>query len=496
MRSSTPILISALAFLCPLSAAAQWYSCGTGKCRTDTVEPGESVPTQCATAPCQETSSDLNTAVKYTRVTYSGTQAFDTTDQYSTNGSAEQMEWNSDSTLFYVGSINHGIDYFEKLDRGTGLTSLVTCSFVADDCFHGLLATYDHTADGPMSAVSPYIYWSMYGTTISKMDFTATMANPASADTNSTLYDFTSCPSIPRTDGANELAMDNRDDRFLTTFGPSQDNWSVVGVYDTTQHCRWFNTATFSTGGDWGSSGAVSYFDESGGSITNDSCSQIHNVRMSRDGVWARISTQCGGGSGDIYFWQIATGNVYRNRGGGDVSPNYGGGHQMIGFNSIFVNNAVVYSPPQWFAKRTIPPTGTPTFLTTPGTAGFDDTHISWNNQASGQLQPIFVSAYQTSAPTQAWGDEIFAVSTDGSGTVYRFGYAYSRAHDFNAQIMANVSRDGCWAAFTTDHTTSRDDVYLVGPLPATGGCGTGGHGGGGGGGEPPPPSALLWVVQ
>jgi len=319
-----------------------------------------------------------------------------------------------------------------------------------------------------MSGVSPYVFYALGraggsdNAKIKKMDFGAVISGGRSTgDTVTTVADPSACPAIPNTSGANLVSMNDNDTRWLTVFGGGQDRWFVVFVWDAAQHCRWFNMATFTFGGDWGPSGSASYYDETGNPIAAEPCSSIHNVRMSRDGRWAVISTFCGGGAGDIDFWDIATAKIYRGRSPGDVPPYFGGGHKATGFNSVHANNGTYYSTAQWFTKRTIPPLGTPTWLTS-GSSAFDDSHESWNNQTSGQLQPMIASIYQTTPPTLAWGDEIVGISMDGSGIAYRFAHMYTRAHDFNAQGMANVSRDGKWAIFTSDWTTTRDDVFLV----------------------------------
>jgi hypothetical protein len=438
--------------------------------RTDLGVATESLPFLCAPAPtCTMNSTDLNaTGVTIHRVTDANTNPVDPTDVFTTDGSAEQMEWNSNSTAFFVDNVNHGVAHFFTLNTGTGVATKVSCTFSGTNCWNNLLTTINGNADGPFSGVSPYVYWSVTstGTAIQKMDFTATVANPASADTDTTLATFSACSGIPTSTGANELAMNNNDTRFATALGPSQDNWTVVYVYDTVQGCRYLNLAAFTIGGQWGTTGTASYFSETGGSIANAPCSQIHNVRMSRDGRWADISTQCNAGgvsNGDIMFWDIATGNIYRDHyTGGGSGPYFGGGHNMIGFNNYWANVDTNYSSPfNWFTIRTLPPTGTPTWLST-GRSAFDDSHLTWNNQTSGNLYPYCAAIYQNSPPSAAWGDEIVCFQTNGGGNAFRLTHMYTLAHDFNSQGMANISRDGKWIIWTSDWNASRDDVFLI----------------------------------
>ena len=100
-------MVASLGFTVAIAAAP---TAGSGQApltytsRTDMQAAPETMPALCSPAPCTMTSSDLNPSVKYTRVTDSSTVAANSGDFFTTNGSAEQMEWNSNSTLFYVGN--------------------------------------------------------------------------------------------------------------------------------------------------------------------------------------------------------------------------------------------------------------------------------------------------------------------------------------------------------------------------------------------------------
>lgn len=444
--------------------------------RTDLTAAAETVPTLCTPAPCKMTSNDLNAGTVILRSTDANTVL--TNDEFATPGSAVQREWNSDSTVLSIQNFKHGVNNFLAFNPATQTTAIVPCTFVGANCWNGKLTTINGSVDGPMSGTQPYVYYSINsaGTAIQKMDFTATIANSAVADTDTNVAILGSCSGIPTITGTNELTDSLDDTRFLAPAGGggTQDNWSLVYVFDKTQGCRWLNLSNFTVSA-WGgvSISDANYFDETGGSITAQLCSQIHNARISLDGRWATISTQCfvgGASSGYIYFWDIDTNNVYRdaytNTGSG---PYYGGGHNAVGFNNIYVNVDTNFGGLNWFSKHVLPPLSTPTWLTSSiANAGFDDSHISWSNQGSGQLQPFIVSLYQTTAPSQAWGDEIIGVSPGGSGPTYRFTHMFTRAHDFNSQGIANVSRDGKWVAWCSDWTAARDDVYIA-PMPTAG---------------------------
>jgi hypothetical protein len=80
--------------------------------------------------------------------------------------------------------------------------------------------------------------------------------------------------------------------------------------------------------------------------------------------------------------------------------------------------------------------------------------------------------------------NELFQVSTDGSERVRRLAHIHSVYRDYWDTPRATISRDGRFAAFTSNWgSTTRRDVFLVlVPLPGSGG-------GGGGGGDTTSPS-------
>ena len=105
------------------------------------------------------------------------------------------------------------------------------------------------------------------------------------------------------------------------------------------------------------------------------------------------------------------------------------------------------------------------------------DTHPSWNNTRPNLKVPMVTSTYhedQWADPKCAWGDEIVAVATDGSGKVWRFAHNRSRVghpnYNFWDTPRGNVSQDGRFFMFTSnwedslgkDKTRDRDDVFIV----------------------------------
>jgi Putative Ig domain len=482
--------------------------------RTDTLPAPEVIPVLCSPAPCQMTSSDLNPGVIINRVTDPSMATSNAGLPQSTYGFAGQREWNSNTTLFAVPT-NEGYVEFFAFNPTTQATARVTCT-VTPPCLDGFLSTdgVSSTADDPLSTVSPYV---VYGNTgdgnFHKMDFTATMSNPAIAPTVTAFGGTSSCSGVPTTSTSGFVMMSEGDGRFETPLGGGgQDHWTGVYIYDTTQGCRWLNTAAMTAGGAWGPSGNVSLIDETGVTLCSGSscssapnageqgvvgnnylCSAIHDARMSNDGNWVQIITHCdvpfvngcayslgSGGSCSPYsattdfflFWNISTNNLYiLVDWGGEVGPSLSSGHEVFGFGNLWVNsdnNGV-----GWGIQRTMPPS-TPISLLSPSFVpgsvsvcgeGVADTHFSWNNQTSGNLQPVLSSFFlgNGDAPCLAWQDELVMVSMNGSGVNYRITHMFTRAHDFNSTGIANISRDGKWAVWCSDWGgTSTDNVFVV----------------------------------
>jgi hypothetical protein len=449
---------------------------GTYTSRTDLNAAPETIPTLCSPAPCTMSSSDLNANLTYLRVTDTNTTTG--AEQFATAGSASQRMWNSNSTAFWVNDTAAGVGIFFRFNPSTQSATKIACTSGAAQCYNGALSTFGvaGNADVAMSPVNPYVVYGIQGSQIKKMDFSATVSNPAAAPTVTVVADASSCPGIPTSSGASLLEITEGDTRFATVFGAGQDTWRTYFVWDATSGCRWMDIATMTSGGNWGPTGSATLYNESGAVIctgggctnvggSNYTCGAIHDTRFSHDGRWVFGNTHCSFGSlnpAPFYFWDVGTNNVYSlGDTGGGVGPYYAGSHFVMGFDGYFLNNDTDYSG-HYITKRQLPPTGTNSFVLTHSQVS--DGHFSWNNQTGGSLQPAILSNYQTTSPSQVWQDEIVGVSLDGSQTVYRFAHMYTRNHDgFNASGLANVSRDGKWAIFCSDWGgTSRNDVFLV----------------------------------
>jgi hypothetical protein len=441
--------------------------------RTDRNAAPETIPTLCSPAPCAMTSSDLNSNLTYLRVTDAST---DSGVQFGTGAGGWEREWNSDGSAFWVNGLDGAVRFF-TFDASTQSAAAIACSYSDSfgTCHNGKLSSYGIGVPSvEFSTVSPYVVYgiSSSGANLRKMDFSATVANGAVAPTITVVGQPSTTSGIPTTSCSGCQLMSNTGDtRFDVGLGGSQNSWTTIWVYDTTQHGRWFGMNTMTVGGDWGPTGNANLFDEHGNLLCSGSgctnvgginytCSSGHDMVMDQTGRWAFLQTECSqtlGVPGVWYFWDVATSNVYFI-GGSSFAPY---GHNAPGYSDIWLNTAA--SGGAWLQKRLITSAATFSGLFPGVGVQPSDSHLSWNNAAPGQLPPVIESFFQGSAPTAFWQDEIVGMSTDGSQIAYRFAHMFTRAASFYAQGIANVSRDGKWALFCSDWGGgARHDIFLV----------------------------------
>jgi hypothetical protein len=73
------------------------------------------------------------------------------------------------------------------------------------------------------------------------------------------------------------------------------------------------------------------------------------------------------------------------------------------------------------------------------------------------------ISLYEGGAHTPGlYHNEIIQVATDGSEQVRRLAHHHSLISDYWDMPRANISRDGCFVAFTSNWGGGRRDVYVV----------------------------------
>lgn len=100
--------------------------------------------------------------------------------------------------------------------------------------------------------------------------------------------------------------------------------------------------------------------------------------------------------------------------------------------------------------------------------------HTNWRATRPGVSVPVISASYRygdglntTTYPWRAWDEEIIAIATDGSGTVWRFAHHRStNPAEFWNQPIVHVSPNGRYAIFTSNWEgavgANRQDVFVV----------------------------------
>ncbi len=438
--------------------------------RTDTNAAPETVPALCSPAPCTLTSSDLNPNVKYTRVTDG------TTDTYhspgTTWGTPDSIDniWAIDNSTFYLQGFPMGDTVF-IFNQSTQLAKVMPCSYSGLGCVTGSTSMFVpgqffNTQDDSYSWTTPSVMYGFVGNLLKKLDFSATVANPATAPTLTTLADMGACSGIPGPNGYSSIVSVSSDDsRIASMTGGSQDGTAhIVYVYDKSQGCRYIASETMTIGGQWGTTGPVVWHDANGSVVATPTFSNLHGAQMSYDGRWIIFSTNANSlYASDNFYWDISTNNVYDQQ----INSCWLGDHVGYGFDNKAVMTGgggsllIATTMPNFGASQC-------SLIAAPQPAGYAYSvgeHMSWRNARAGQALPISLSPFIPggAAPTLAWQDELISSATDGSNTVWRFAHMYTRASSYNAQGLQQVSHDGKWVVWCSDWNNSgRTDVFMI----------------------------------
>lgn len=395
---------------------------------------------------------------------------------FTVSGSAENIEWNTDSTLFFVkGQGGEQIFYnFDALTHTLTRVGDVTST-------SGGIWLLDHTI-GNFSLSNSKIFWSTYGYTIRKYDFTS-VNSASTAIPFTTTVDFGSiytsllgvAPNVSYS--GSDISVDATDTWACMALGGDgpQDTWRLCIAYN-------INTgAYFALDNKYGSSGVTRVYSSATSTWTNTSMYGqwgIHNVKMDRSGTYVGLSNDGTRPAGDSnqYIWTFIGTTI--------SSPQYSdfaGGHKVFGYGSMIneTSELPVVNTPSWF-KRPLNNLANETELILPrlnttATDYYDD-HASWANVDATETQPVFIATMrETEAsgpfPWRVWDREILAVAMDGA-TVYRFAHHHDHATG-SFRVFGNVSQDGRFVLFASNWGQTlgsgpRDDVFLV-ELPVPG---------------------------
>jgi hypothetical protein len=397
--------------------------------------------------PAGSTFTDPSFNSRMVRVTDANTDPRKQGQSFHTPASAEQNSWNSDTTKFYV------------IEAG-GQKILYAFDPAKMTAREGKTLDVAWQGEPEFSYTQPNI---LYGMPTKGVDF---QQYDLAKGKSSTLHDPASCLKLDSSLHGFDITVTADDKRFMTLYGPRQNDSYVLYIYDRDKGCRWYNTQTGEIGGNWGPKGTVSTADRY----------SVHNARMAKSGKYVYL-THTGGG---WFIWDVETTNVTAC----DRNPNYGcGGHHALGYTHILTPSGKgpmdlrVHSLSQISSFK-------PLFNDLPVIPGiWYDKHFSWNNVDPGDTNPACMSSSRTdNSPipgtplkvTGPWENEIDCVETDGKGSkIWRFAHTFSTAtNGFWSTPRGNVSQDGRFYMFTSDWENTlgnalsggshRTDVFIV----------------------------------
>jgi hypothetical protein len=405
------------------------------------------------------TPSDFNTPLL--RITDVNTYTSNSSRSFATDcgGSAEANLFDVTNTRFYVcdgGTGVHifGLDTSVNPPKATLLYGTYTLASCGGDGSTGN-AFFSFTQPKLIYAAA----WNQRkDPVICSYDVSSTSSGPTLANGKiKQVVDLADCvPSLAGVGTSTYLGevSASGDDQTVAAY-PSATNGQGSGTYVVIVNrklgCRVWNTATGFVSGAYGGAplGSVGIADRF----------TVHNVRLSKAGTYAKVTIQncvnnnCNSGLNQTYIWQINSLTVLPIS---IASPEYGGGHQAIGYNEWINNGGTPNSPNQPFDIRSVSST-VPSFVPTLYPSGSNpmDGHWSWNNDNSGDTVPFFgtFSNGTSFAPSQAWNDEIVALAPDGSVS-WRFAHTYAsnQSQSFSARYaIGNVSQDGSFYLWSTD---------------------------------------------
>jgi len=229
-----------------------------------------------------------------------------------------------------------------------------------------------------------------------------------------------------------------------STIGQGSSGNIYAIVWNRTKGCMYWNTAT----GQYFLNGTPV------GTIDIPDTFTLHNLRLGKSGLEAKVEGTigtCGGtcpglqGATDKYFWTVGTGTVTY------TTSNDGCGHSAIGYN-LWVNKCEDQQANGLYSW-TFPAPSTPTSLPAayPSPDEGNGAHISWADDNSTDTAPFFAmfEANQFAA-IDTWDNELLGVSTNGSGLVYRFAHSYATPAA-SPYVPGSISQDGKYLLWTTD---------------------------------------------
>jgi hypothetical protein len=405
------------------------------------------------------------------RVTDANTRPGTLGRSYTTPSAAHQTSWNTDSTYFYVRSVDgYFIPY--NFNASTMAISRVQATSSGDG---GLLIASQ--AEPQFSFVSPSIVYVTRQDPTN--DWPIVRRFDLATGSYTDLLNLGQAAAIGQHTLAGGLASSAGSPGRLMAFfgGAAQDQHHLVAVFAASPPQ------------------SVMVLDTTGSTVTVNGVKtntniplgfHLHHAWLDKTGQYVilenTLTDRVAPHSAPLYVWDTSANTLTALPELGGLS----GGHYATGFG-VMVNQdcctSTTWDAAQWQLRALATPALSHDLITPvlmPQEIYAAD-HSSWNNAQAGALVP-FVSGFYRSAsdtaPWRAWDDEIVAVQTSGGAAgaaVWRFAHHRTTIVSFWDTPRPNVSQDGRWALFTsnwektlgTDPSSGpREDVFMV-ALPA-----------------------------
>jgi hypothetical protein len=450
-----------IALLCGLAASAQNASharqdaaaggaCGPPQYCARTDRRVEAYPEKPpAIGPAGSIINDPSFGSRILRVTDGRSDPRQTDRPLFTPSSAEQNSWNKDSTLFYV-TTSGGSFLLYHFDPATMTARAANTPQLA----WGAEPQFSFQQSNILYGINKRsALFEQYDTSTARV---TEINNPSK------------CLKLGPSDHGSGITVSADDNRFMAVFGPKQDEYPFVYLYDKTRGCRWLNMETGEVGGQWGPKGTISSPDRF----------PLHNARMAKSGKFLYMTRGSGASPGHRWaVWEIDSLNV-------SICSRGCSGHHVLGYSHILGVSGLSHPMDLWSRPLNNLEKDVP--LVTPLEAGKElwfDSHFSWNNVDPDDSTPVCFSTYQATNPdtpgaapltSGPWENEIDCAETEGKASkIWRFAHTYSTARNgFWSTPRGNVSQDGRFFMFTSDWEDQlgkvpagdkyRTDVFVV----------------------------------
>jgi hypothetical protein len=205
----------------------------------------------------------------------------------------------------------------------------------------------------------------------------------------------------------------------------------------------------------WAVTGAVAYQVSADKVLAQVAQTGLDEAQVDKSGAWLVVKTGSQGkGAIEVKVVNLKTQAVEDLT---DDGPDFAPGHSDNGAGSVI-------GADNWTNRVTFRQLATPHQASTVLSFGNDwsqDYHVSM--RASDDAW-VLLSLYQSGAHTPGlFHNEIIQAATDGSGSVRRLAHHHSAFNDYWDSPRANISRDGCFVAFTSTWGASgRRDVFVL----------------------------------